>query len=136
MTGPHGGAPAPAPCGSCPYRLDVPSGIWAAEEYDKLPRYDGPLWTQPPAAFFCHQQDGRLCAGWVGCHDMDDSFGLRMAELNGLVSEEAATAALNYETSVPLFSSGAEAAAHGRAEIEQPSVKARTVVEKLRSRRP
>jgi hypothetical protein len=33
-------APTKYPCPSCPYRKDVPSGVWAPEEYDKLPAYD------------------------------------------------------------------------------------------------
>lgn len=53
-------APAKNPCGSCPYRRDVPSGIWSEEEYDKLPQYDLPTGDQPPNVFLCHQQNGRL----------------------------------------------------------------------------
>jgi hypothetical protein len=50
-------APLPAsnPCGSCPYRRDVPSGVWDAAEYEKLPRYDGPMADQPARLFLCHQ---------------------------------------------------------------------------------
>jgi hypothetical protein len=32
--------PAPKPCESCPYRKDVPSGVWSEGEYRKLPQYD------------------------------------------------------------------------------------------------
>ncbi|MFD7961193.1 DUF6283 family protein [Streptomyces zaomyceticus] len=39
--------PAPRPCASCPYRRDVPSGVWSRGDYVKLPLYDGPTWTQP-----------------------------------------------------------------------------------------
>jgi hypothetical protein len=76
------GAGVKNPCGSCPYRRDVPSGIWDASEYAKLPGYDAG-WPdeQPTAAFFCHQQDDELCSGWVGCHNMVESFGLRLAFL-------------------------------------------------------
>jgi hypothetical protein len=55
----HG--PARNPCGSCPYRKDVPSGVWETLEYEKLPPYDGETFEQPFEAFFCHQQNGRLC---------------------------------------------------------------------------
>ena len=62
------------PCPSCPYRRDVPSGIWDASEYDKLPGYDGDVPDQLTAGafglFHCHSQQENLCAGWVGCHDM------------------------------------------------------------------
>ena len=47
---------AKVPCGSCPYRRDVPSGIWEQHEYDKLPEYDGQTWEQNPALFLCHQR--------------------------------------------------------------------------------
>lgn len=29
--------PPKVPCGTCPYRRDVPAGIWHGEEYAKLP---------------------------------------------------------------------------------------------------
>lgn len=124
--------PAPNPCGSCPYRRDVPSGVWSEEEYDKLPQYDQPTFDQPPMVFMCHQQDGRLCAGWTGCHDMEESFGLRIACLNGMVEPEDFDIIRDYMTAVPLFESGAEAAAHGYSEIEQPGIKARKTADKLR----
>lgn len=129
----HG--PASRPCGSCPYRRDVPSGVWAEEEYAKLPRFDQLTWQQPPAAFFCHQQDGRLCAGWVGCHDMDESMGLRFALAHELITSEDFVAALEYVSPVPLWDSGAEAAAHGMAAIENPDAKARRTIDKLTQRR-
>lgn len=113
--------PAANPCGTCPYRRDVPSGVWSAEEYEKLPDYDRSTGDQPPAVFLCHQQNGRLCAGWAGCHDMADSLGLRVAAALGSISPEAVDATLDFKTSVPLFSSGAEAAEHGLADIANPS---------------
>ena len=30
----------PKPCASCPYRCDVPSGVWHPDEYAKLEVYD------------------------------------------------------------------------------------------------
>ena len=131
----------PRPCDSCPYRRDVPSGVWAASEYAKLPPFDAPTFEQPPAAFFCHQKavgdDGaRLCRGWVGCHDMPNSLGLRMALIAGAIDEATYRAALDYVSPVPLFESGAEAAAHGIAEISEPSDEAVRVVAKIYRRRP
>jgi hypothetical protein len=122
---------AKAPCRSCPYRKDVPSGVWAPEEYDKLPLYDAETFDQPFGAFYCHQQDGRLCAGWVGCHDMQESLGLRMAKL----TPEDYELALDYESPVELFASGAEAAAHGKAEITNPSLPARRTIDRLARKR-
>src|SRR5476649_1940723 len=112
--------PAPAPCGSCPYRQDVPSGVWSEEEYAKLPEFDKSTGEQPPSVFCCHQQPGRLCAGWVGVHEMKHNLGLRLADAMGAMEPDEVDATLAYETSVPLFASGAEAAEHGRAEIAEP----------------
>ncbi|WP_354574206.1 DUF6283 family protein [Frigoribacterium sp. UYMn621] len=50
--------PRKSPCASCPFRVNVPSGIWGPEEYEKLPRYDGDMVGQSPKAFACHQFDG------------------------------------------------------------------------------
>jgi hypothetical protein len=129
----HG--PARNPCGSCPYRRDVPSGVWAAEEYEKLPRFDGPTMTQPPGIFLCHQQNGRMCAGWVGCHDMDESLGIRLAHNSDIFTDADIKAAMNYECPIPLWGSGAEAAAHGLREVEQPSEQAARTIDKLVQRR-
>lgn len=127
-----GQGPAKRPCGSCPYRRDVPSGIWHESEYTKLPNYDKETFDQPIGAFFCHQQDGHMCAGWVGTHDMQETMALRpgFRELNGLDKDDVQEA-LDYECPVPLFSSGQEAAEHGMEEIEEPSLKARTTADKI-----
>lgn len=128
--------PAPRPCDSCPYRRDVAPGVWAEEEYAKLPAFDGETWEQVgTGAFFCHQQDGRLCAGWAGCHDMFDSFGLRMLAATQQISSEALQATLEYESPVPLFESGAEAAAHGRSGIDRPPSEAVRIIQKIERRR-
>jgi hypothetical protein len=113
----------------------VPSGVWAEEEYAKLPEFDGPTWSQPTSVFVCHQQDGRVCAGWAGCHDMNESMGLRLASLNDKLTEKDVIATLDYVSPVPLFESGAAAAAHGLAEVEAPGEKAAHVIAKLHQRR-
>lgn len=119
--------PARAPCRSCPYRRDVPAGVWAAEEYDKLWRYDGSISDQAfngaLGLFFCHQRDGRLCAGWVGCHDMTDNLAVR---LHGIAPE-----AFDYESHIPLFGSGHDAADHGMNGIDRPDEVARRMVARL-----
>ena len=122
--------PAPRPCESCPYRADVPSGIWAADEYDKLPAYDQPTFAQPTAVFLCHQQDGRACAGWAGCHNGDHLLALRFAGRDGL-SRETAEAIRDYRSPIPLHPSGEAAAAHGLAELEQPGSDADRIRGKL-----
>lgn len=121
--------PAPNPCGSCPYRKDVASGVWDRSEYEKLPEYDRPTGEQPPNVFMCHQQDGRACAGWTATHDMEECFGLRLAVAMGIVEDPEPF--FDYETPVPLFDSGQEAADHGLREITAPGEKARRTMDKL-----
>ncbi|MBB2749212.1 UNVERIFIED_ORG: hypothetical protein FHR35_009125 [Microbispora rosea subsp. rosea] len=128
--------PAPRPCLTCPYRRDVPSGIWDREEYEKLRRYDAPTLAQPQKVFLCHQQDrasaaGRVCAGWAGCHDGDHLLALRVAVLEGVMEVDDAQAVVDYGSPVPLFASGAEAADHGLAEIDHPSRQAVEAVAKI-----
>lgn len=125
--------PARNPCGSCPYRRDVPSGVWDASEYEKLPRYDGETFEQPPGLFLCHQQTGRVCAGWVGCHDMGQSLALRLGALH--LDRQSLEAIFEYESPVPLFASGAEAAEHGMRDVEAPGAGAIKAMDKLKRRR-
>ncbi|MGQ5261052.1 DUF6283 family protein [Micromonospora sp. ZYX-F-536] len=122
--------PAKAPCGTCPYRRDVPSGVWDASEYAKLPAYDAPTALQPGGLFLCHQADGRVCAGWAGCHDTDNLLALRLAALHGMDPDEV-TATRDYVSPVPLFGSGTEAAEHGMAGIDDPDPKARRAIHRL-----
>jgi len=123
--------PRPRPCASCPYRRDVPSGVWAAEEYDKLPGFDGPTGEQTPVVFFCHQQDGSVCSGWLGHADPYHLLGVRIGISMGLIDPACA----DYATDVPLFASGQEAAEHGVAAIEAPSAKAEQTIRKILTRR-
>lgn len=121
--------PRKTPCASCPYRKDVPSGVWEASEYEKLREYDGSIADQAAAGatglFFCHQADGQLCAGWTGCHDMGENLAVRLhfSQLDYAVFE--------YESPVPLFGSGNEAADHGERDIEEQGEEARETVRKL-----
>lgn len=115
----------PAPCGSCPYRCDVPSGIWHKSEYNKLLRYDGPTFVQDPVAFMCHQRDGNLCGGWLACHGPQELLALRFPGLN------ADPAVFEYKTTVPVFASGAAARAHGIKDIRRPGARARKMIDGL-----
>lgn len=124
-------SPAPNPCGSCPYRKDVPSGVWETVEYEKLPEYDKPTGDQPIGVFLCHRQDGHVCAGWAGCHDMENALAVRLALARGVL--EDVDSLLDYETDTPLWASGADAAAHGLAGIDDPDVDAKKVIDKLSS---
>ena len=118
--------PSAAPCGTCPYRPDVPAGIWDASEYAKLPAYDGETWEQPPALFYCHRNDGALCAGWVGCHDTAHLLAMRINRVD--------PSCFDYVSPVPLFASGREAAAHGLSGVNKPSPAALVMIEKLKRR--
>ena len=109
--------PPKVPCGSCPYRKDVPAGRWAREEYEKLPLYDGETWEQPFGLFMCHQRDGCLCGGWLMTHDRDHLLALRITPVDESTWE--------YAPNVEVFASGAEAAAHGISGIEDPSPEAK-----------
>ena len=121
----------PRPCSSCPYRRDVPSGVWSASEYDKLPGYDGDIPEQVEAGalglFHCHQAPETLCAGWVGCHDMANNLAMRLHGRRQGVDP----AVYDYVSPVPLFASGAEAAAHGKRDLDDPSPEARAKVARL-----
>lgn len=118
-------SPPKRPCGSCPYRRDVPSGIWAAEEYAKLPAYDRETWQQPPGLFMCHQQDGCLCGGWLAAHDRENLLALRIH------GPRLDPGVWDYEPGVPVFGSGAQAAAHGIAEIVNPGTEAQRKIDGL-----
>lgn len=128
--------PAAYPCGSCPYRVDVPSGVWAAEEYNKLPAYDRPTGEQPPEVFLCHQQDGRVCAGWAGCHDGSQLLALRLALLFDRMTPNDVYTTVDYVSPVPLHPTGQAAADHGRADVPEPGEPARKLIEKLSRKIP
>lgn len=117
----------PVPCGSCPYRRDVPSGIWAPHEYDKLVAYDRPTMEQPGAVFLCHQRDGCICGGWLACHPKRGPSGLLALRLSAMKGE-LDLGVLDYTTDVALFASGEEARRHGRRRITNPGTKARKMV--------
>lgn len=128
--------PAPRPCASCPYRQDVPSGVWAASDYAKLPTYDGPTYSQPGLLFLCHQHDrdsdsARVCGGWAGCHDMTESLALRIASASREMTAEDVEATADYASPVPLFATGAEAAAHGMRDIDNPGPEACAAIDKI-----
>ena len=129
---------AKAPCKSCPYRRDVPSGVWAAHEYDKLPAYDGEMGEQVAKGagglFYCHQDDGQLCAGWLGCHGPHKLLAVRLAAFFD-DGQRLAPEVLEYKSPVPLFRSGAQAAAHGKRAIKRPGSRARQVVARLLRKR-
>ncbi|WP_280343230.1 DUF6283 family protein [Nocardia neocaledoniensis] len=134
------GPPAPRPCVSCPYRRDVPSGVWDFTEYEKLRAYDGDLGVQAPHLFQCHQSDAdssmrRMCAGWVGCHGGRGLLALRLALIQKRISPHTFEQTQGYESPVPLFASGAEAAEHGQRDVDEPGLDAVLTIRKVARRR-
>lgn len=127
--------PADQPCRWCPFRRDVPSGIWAPEEYAKLAARDVETVYQPVEIFACHLygkgERRRYCAGAAGCYDADHLLALRVGLMNGEITPEVADQIRTYVSPVPLFSTGVEAALHGMAEITNTSTEARAAMDKL-----
>ena len=122
-------APHPRPCETCPYRRDVPSGIWDEAEYRKLPAYDNDTPGQPAGLFMCHQGNGHVCSGWAGCHDMHHALAIRFASRD--TAPEVIEEILNYRSPVPLFASGTAAAEHGLADVVAPQPEAQQAIAKL-----
>jgi hypothetical protein len=131
-----GARPRPRPCPACPYRAGAPSGLWAPEEYDKLPAYDGTTTDQAAAGafapFYCHAAPEAICAGWAGCHDMGESLAARLGVATGAVDASVFT----YATAVPLFPDGAAAAQHGKRDVYAPGARARAAAAALARAHP
>jgi hypothetical protein len=123
-----------SPCVSCPYRRDVPSGIWTSEEYDKILPYDRDTLAQPTSLFMCHQADGSLCRGWLDCHD-NGLLAVRLAAVKGVFDADELKQAIVEGPSVPVFGSAAEASAHGRQDIDEPGDDACRLIDKIETKR-
>lgn len=129
--------PAKSPCDYCPYRRDVPSGVWAPSEYAKLPDYDRPTGEQPPGLFMCHKQNTHTCAGWAGCHgpqgERDRGYDLLALRFAGMfnIPEEVIAAIESYVSPVPLFATALEAAEHGLRDVEAVGEEAVAAMDKL-----
>jgi hypothetical protein len=117
------------PCSACPYRVDVPSGVWAPEEYDKLRDYDKPTGDQPLASFACHATPDALCHGWAVVHNNRghrfELLALRVHPDNPVPDE-----------AVPLFDSGNDAADWGQRDADDPSPEAHEVMARLMRKYP
>lgn len=117
------------PCEACPYRKDVASGVWAAEEYLKLPPYDAPTGEQPPVPFLCHATTDFYCHGWavtgMSRGHAYELLAIRLLEMFGRCAIAIP------EPKVPLFESGLAAAEHGLKDINRPKKKARKTQARL-----
>jgi len=120
------------PCSACPYRQDVPSGVWQSHEYEKLRPYDKPTAEQPFSTFACHATPDHHCHGWAVVHTSRgnefDLLALRIAAINDYIEIP--------EAAVPLFDSGNDAADHGQADIDDPSPAARATIDRLTRKYP
>lgn len=122
--------PPKVPCGTCPYRRDVPGGIWEASEYAKLPEYDAETALQPLGVFMCHNGGGeKICGGWLLTHPREDLLALR------LNANHIDPSVWNYAPRVAVFGSGAEAARHGIAGIKKLSPAAERKIDGLLRKR-
>lgn len=120
---------ATGPCGSCPYRKDVPAGLWHPEEYDKLAAFDRPTMEQPAARFMCHAVPDNLCFGWASCYS-------NRGHANELLALRLHRFPLDTipPSPVPLFASGAAACKYGKK--KKMSTKALKAAEKLLQKYP
>lgn len=118
------------PCSSCPYRRDVPSGIWAREEYEKLRAYDD---NNVFGVFLCHHSPSMdrdaVCRGWLVVHA--DSVAVRLAVCQGIIRRED----YGRPCDTPLYKTGNAAANAGIKGIKRPGIKARRAIDKLIAKR-
>lgn len=114
------------PCSACPYRQDVPSGVWGPHEYEKLAQYDAPTSEQPFVPFACHATPEHLCHGWAVVHaNRGNEFYPVALRIQGIDPDQIPEAA------VPMFGSGQEACDHGKRDIDNPSQEAVEVIDRL-----
>jgi hypothetical protein len=110
---------------ACPYRRDVAPGVWAFEEYEKLRHYDEPTFAQPVVGFACHATPDHDCHGWAVVHSTRghefELLALRLHWPDGGIPE----------ATMPLFSSGGEAADHGQSAIDDPPPEATATMGRL-----
>jgi Family of unknown function (DUF6283) len=126
------------PCSACPYRRDVPSGVWAHHEYEKLRDYDLPTGDQPFSTFMCHVTPDAMCGGWVRVHmNRGSEYELLALRLVGVPEE-----GIDYirrdlpPFRVALFDSGNDAADHGQRDIEHPTPESTATAQRLMRKYP
>lgn len=113
------------PCSACPYRKDVPSGVWDPQEYEKLRPYDAETPYQPFHGFSCHATPEFYCNGWAVCHTS------RGPEHDLMAFRFDPEVVPPEPHNVPLFGSAAEAADHGQRDSDAPGELAGRTIEKL-----
>lgn len=118
------------PCPACPYVQSTASGIWAREEYEKLPKYDPGQFIPDMSVFQCHhtsEKKSLICQGWLDCHGADELIGIRLAHIQGRIPDD-----FDYEPSeAVVYASGQEAMEFGVRDIENPSDEALEQIDQL-----
>ena len=116
----------PSPSSACPYRCEVPPGVWAAEEYEKLRGFDD---NTEFGTFLCHHTPAigqkTVCRGWLTVHA--ESVAVRLAVARGLVTDDERYG-LVWE---PLYGSGNEAADAGLSGVAEPEEAAQRMMARL-----
>lgn len=119
-----------SPCESCPYRRATPSGVWSADEYNKLPLYDRDGAIAP---FLCHHstigKQEAICRGWLYVHR--HSIAVRLLMSFGRVKPEDA-----YKRITGLYRTGLSACRAGLRAINRPSKAAKALMAKITAKRP
>lgn len=118
------------PCGSCPYRKDVPAGVWHPEEYTKLSGFTPKDPRSVPAmgTFLCHnheEKDRVLCRGWTFVER--ESPAVKLLVYLGRVEPDDVC----QTPRTPLFETGQEAALHGLSGVKKPTKAARRLQDKI-----
>lgn len=107
-----------APCRFCPYRKDVPAGIWHPGDYKRLPAYDRRTAEQPEAAFACHKRPEQMCGGWAHHANYDTLALTILVIVRRRFTAEQGHQISAYSSPVPVFDSHTAAAEHGLAGCE------------------
>ena len=116
------------PCASCPYLKSTPSGVWAAEEYTRLCKYDGDMGSQlmegGNGLFMCHQNNGEettpcMCRGWTDTHGAENLVAICLSLSSGGGGSKFPDDLWEH-SGADVYASGQEACDAGMRDIEQP----------------
>ena len=65
---------------------------------------------------------------------MNHNLALRMAGLRGSMTPDDVSITMGYETDVPLFQSGQEAADHGTERMDDPDERSQRMIDRLKKK--
>lgn len=121
------------PCRTCPYRRDVPAGLWDPVEYHKLIAYDVDTSSQPIGVFLCHYTNSdnpTLCRGWLAVGGWE-LLGVRLAVTTGHLDP----AEVDRPIATDVFDTGTDAAMWGLSGVADPGPDAQAAIARLGHRR-